>query len=487
MRLATNLPALALLLATAAHAQTETLAPASNHPNSTANVTGSGYAANEAVDIYFDTTDEQLAVTNSKGAFAATPVPVPASALPGTHYITATGRRSGDAAQETFTVATTWPRLGEGNHSQSTNLYENVLSPYTVSGLDIQWNYTTGNAVETSPAVAGGRLFICSDDESVYALSASTGAKLWSAATSGPVYGSPTFANGVVYAGSSDGYLYAFNAATGALLWRFQTGGQIQGSPAVANGNIYFQNADGYFYSVNSSGAENWVISTGATGGFPSSPAIAEGNVYFTTGNGYLYRANLTNGAWYRVQYDSSGIYSSPAVSNGVVYFGTNEKGFFAVNAQTLEQIWNQTAVSQVLSGAAVANGIVYVGEANGNGTIWALSAETGAIVWSFQTNDVVQGSPVVANGVVYAGVFDPDDRAGEHLYAFDALYGNVYWTASNGFGIDSAPTVANGMLYVGSVDDNVYAYALGAGGTAKIKPPSIAALRALQPKDRSK
>jgi hypothetical protein len=32
MRLATNLPVLALLLATAAHAQTETLSPASNHP-----------------------------------------------------------------------------------------------------------------------------------------------------------------------------------------------------------------------------------------------------------------------------------------------------------------------------------------------------------------------------------------------------------------------------------------------------------------------
>jgi predicted RNase H-related nuclease YkuK (DUF458 family) len=38
-------------------------------------------------------------------------------------------------------------------------------------------------------------------------------------------------------------------------------------------------------------------------------------------------------------------------------------------------------------------------------------------------------------------------------------------------------------MLYFGSGDSTFYGYAIGAGGTAKIKPPSIAALRALQRK----
>jgi len=58
------------------------MSPAENHPNSNTQVNGNSFGADEAVDIYFDTTDEALAFTNSNGVFGKTPVPVPASALP---------------------------------------------------------------------------------------------------------------------------------------------------------------------------------------------------------------------------------------------------------------------------------------------------------------------------------------------------------------------------------------------------------------------
>ena len=61
----------------------------------------------------------------------------------------------------------------------------------------------------------------------MYALNASTGAKLWSYAT-GDLYcvtSSPAVVNGVVYVGSrTDGNVYALNASTGALLWSYATG-----------------------------------------------------------------------------------------------------------------------------------------------------------------------------------------------------------------------------------------------------------------------
>ena len=52
----------------------------------------------------------------------------------------------------------------------------------------------------------------------MYALNASTGAKLWSYTTGNSVLCSPAVANGVVYIGSDDGFLYALNASTGVLL-----------------------------------------------------------------------------------------------------------------------------------------------------------------------------------------------------------------------------------------------------------------------------
>jgi len=52
-------------------------------------VSGTAFGAFKAVGIYFDTSDEALAATNGHGAFSGIPIRVPASAVPGTHYITA--------------------------------------------------------------------------------------------------------------------------------------------------------------------------------------------------------------------------------------------------------------------------------------------------------------------------------------------------------------------------------------------------------------
>ena len=63
-------------------------------------------------------------------------------------------------------------------------------------------------------------VYVGSEDFNVYALNASTGAKLWSYTTGSWVHSSPAVANGVVYVGSDDGNVYALNASTGAKLWR---------------------------------------------------------------------------------------------------------------------------------------------------------------------------------------------------------------------------------------------------------------------------
>jgi outer membrane protein assembly factor BamB len=92
--------------------------------------------------------------------------------------------------------------------------------------------------VRSSPAVANGVVYVGSEDHSLYALSAATGAKLWSYTTGDTVDSSPAVANGVVYGGSDAGG-YALDAATGAKLWSYPTR-SLYSSPTVANGVFYF-------------------------------------------------------------------------------------------------------------------------------------------------------------------------------------------------------------------------------------------------------
>jgi outer membrane protein assembly factor BamB len=186
-----------------------TLSPTAGPPTSSVSVSGTNFGKNEAVDVYFDTTDEALASTNGQGMFSIS-ISVPASAVPGTHWVTGVGRHSGLSAQAPFLVQTDWAKFGFVLRHSGTNPYENVLSPANVASLNVDWSAPTGNSIQSSPAVANGVVYVGSADAHLYAFNAQTGAQLWSALTGSLSFSSPAVANGVVYIGSDDTHLYAY-------------------------------------------------------------------------------------------------------------------------------------------------------------------------------------------------------------------------------------------------------------------------------------
>src|SRR5215467_8405625 len=84
-----------LMLAASGFSQSITVAPDSNPPNTTTLVSGSGFSAGADVDIYFDTSDLALAVTDDTGSFSQIALRVPATALPGEHTVSAVDRSTG--------------------------------------------------------------------------------------------------------------------------------------------------------------------------------------------------------------------------------------------------------------------------------------------------------------------------------------------------------------------------------------------------------
>jgi outer membrane protein assembly factor BamB len=64
--------------------------------------------------------------------------------------------------------------------------------------------------VESSPALADGRVFIGSNDGKFYVLDYKTGAKVWEFNAGAPLSASPAIAAGRVVIGSEDGRLYCF-------------------------------------------------------------------------------------------------------------------------------------------------------------------------------------------------------------------------------------------------------------------------------------
>src|SRR5580692_5110747 len=173
---------------------------------------------------------------------------------------------------------TPWAEFHRFNMRRS-NPCEKALNVHNVGNLGVKWSYTTGSQVNSSPTVASGVVYIGSDDHNVYALYASTGAKMWSYATGSAVKSSPAVANGVVYVGSDDGNLYALNARTGAKLWSYPTTTGVESPATVANGVVYVGSSNNNVYALNAkTGAKLWSYTTG--GPVFSSPAVASGVVY---------------------------------------------------------------------------------------------------------------------------------------------------------------------------------------------------------------
>jgi outer membrane protein assembly factor BamB len=300
----------------------------------------------------------------------------------------------------------------------------------------------------------------------------------WTFSTNGAIVSSPAVAGGAVYIGSNDGNLYAVDAATGKLRWKFDAHGQVRSSPAVAGGAVYVVSLDGNLYAVDAAtGKQRWAFATegehrftraGNLGAFPptevmpdpwdfylSSPAVARGAVYFGSGDGHIYAVDASTGALKWKFKTGDVVHSSPAVSGGLVYAGSWDTYFYALDAATGSLKWKFKTLEDnkihlmtgIPGSAAVANGSVYFGCRDAN--FYALDAVTGALKWTTPNDGSwVIASPAVADGVVYYTTSDTF-----RFQALDAATGKVlYWLPTGIYGF-SSPAIAGSHAYFGTFD----------------------------------
>ena len=175
-------------------------------------------------------------------------------------------------------------------------------------------------------------------DDSVYALNARTGARVWryqtNTAANFDVGAPPTisprgrngFTDGVVYVTGKDKVVYALNLATGTLIWKHALAGGTNGDlagAALVGDRIYVGSDTGVYALSATTGAQVWHVLASST--FFGSPAVTGpiGRQVLVAGSieGSLYALNLATGATLWTQNpDNSGFWGSPAVSQGGFY-----------------------------------------------------------------------------------------------------------------------------------------------------------------------
>lgn len=189
---------------------------------------------------------------------------------------------------------------------------------------DLLWQYKTGGAIYSSPAVAGPNLVIASTDGLLYALNLKSGALAWKQQIGAQSIGTPLARGDSIYVGGGKGDMFCLESATGKVRWQFHTGSSTDYKPCADETGIYFGNRDYSFYKLDYQGNKIWDYRTG----------------YYLWGTCSFYKDLVVTGAWDFNVYaferatgnvrwkHSAGkqIYGSPEVVNDEVLFATHTK-----------------------------------------------------------------------------------------------------------------------------------------------------------------
>ncbi|MBV9097157.1 MAG: PQQ-binding-like beta-propeller repeat protein [Frankiaceae bacterium] len=143
-----------------------------------------------------------------------------------------------------------WSTYGHDAANTRAQPGETALGPAQAATLAPAWTFTTTGALQSTPIVSGGCVYLTASSGIVYAVSAAIGRLVWQAvvpvvkpaSTGGALPGAPAVVDGRVFvlaADDSKPFAEALDAQTGALLWRSQPITTQPGSYTNASAAVY--------------------------------------------------------------------------------------------------------------------------------------------------------------------------------------------------------------------------------------------------------
>ena len=119
------------------------------------------------------------------------------------------------------------------------------LTAEQVPRLVLKWAFGFPDTTSAwgQPTIVAGRLYVGSQNGTVYAVDAKTGCVIWTFTAHGGVRASLSIADGRAYFSDQKGFAYALDAATGQEVWTRQVDDhpliRLTGSPALYDGRLY--------------------------------------------------------------------------------------------------------------------------------------------------------------------------------------------------------------------------------------------------------
>ncbi len=392
-----------------------------------------------------------------------------------------------------------------------------------VPNLKLKWAFAFpgGTQAYGNPAIVGGRVFVGSDNGTVYALDAATGCTHWSFKADGGVRTAPSVGligrRYAVYVGDAKANLFALDADSGALIWKKTLDthrfARITGSPTLADGKIYvpvssteevpgaqqnyecctfrgsvvaLEAATGEqlwkSYTITEAPTQVGKNSAGTAQYAPAGAAVwnsptidrQKGVLYIGTGNSYTGPAVKTSDSVIAMDLKTGKIAWWNQVTGGDAYLVNCRPGLENCPKEVgPDHDFGNAPILRSLPGG---KRIIVIGQKSG--TVWGLDPDAeGKVLWQFKAGKGgalggIEWGSAADDTLAYVPVSDvltPPNEAGG-LFALKLTDGTPLWhtpapklecnTGRGCTGAQSAPvSVIPGVVFSGSVDGHMRAY----------------------------
>lgn len=333
--------------------------------------------------------------------------------------------------------ATDWP-LPRGD-AQATGYTATELP----ANLTVRWEFKADEAIEATPVVAHGKLFIGDAsgqvyalnqadgkevwrrkyetlflaaaavdqdllvigdvDGNVYALDVKSGQQRWQAKTEGEIYGSPAFHQDKVLIASQDGKLYCFAAQNGSLVWTYQTNDQVRCSPTIAGNRTFLGGCDEQLHVVDLNTGKAATEPLPLDGPTGSTPSILADQAFLPIMNGVVLAFDWKQGTelwrWQDQQRDQE-YRSSAAVTKDRVVVSSEFKQIDALSAKTGKHLWRHTLRKRAEASPVIAGQDVWI--ASTDGRLIRLSLEDGTERWQYEIRGAFLAAPAIAGNELF-------------------------------------------------------------------------------------
>lgn len=354
------------------------------------------------------------------------------------------------AAENDSNAQSQWP-LPRGD-AQSTGATDQTLP----DDLQVRWEFKAEDAIETTPVVSGGKVFVGDVMGKLYAISQADGTEIWSRDYDTGFIASPAVQDDVLIAGDLDGNLYAMDAATGTPRWQKTTDGEINGAASFYKDKVLVTSQDGKLYCFSiADGSTIWTYQTDDQ--IRCSPTVAGDRTFLGGCDGRLHIVDLETGQKVGEPLPLDGpTGSTPAVQGDLAFLPIMDGAVFAFDWKAGKQIWryeDDDLPQEFRSSAAVGKTLVITSSQRKQ--IDAISIETGQRVWRHSLRRRADASPVIAGNDVFIAATD-----GRLVRLSLADGTDEKWSYEIRGSFLASPAIADGMLFIADEDGVVRCFA---------------------------